>query len=347
MSAPTAPLVAPARPRSPWQRLYAAALAARRRRLTTRAARLPVPVISIGNLHWGGGGKTPLVIAIARQLQASGRRPAVLSRGYGRRSRGVVVVSRGAGPEVGVDVAGDEPFLIARAVPGLPVVVAERRVEAGRRALAELLPAPDLFLLDDGFSHAALARDLELLVFPAADPFAGGRLLPTGRLREPLTAARHADAVLLGGAIDDPERSGAALAAALAPLGFAGPGFAAPTRARPIVGADGGPIDGALRLFAVAAIARPEGFFAAVRAAGVRPVGTLALPDHDPYAPRTVERLERLATEAGAEALLVTAKDQGKLAGRTRWPVAVLPVEAEPEPAFWRWLDARLGEFGR
>jgi tetraacyldisaccharide 4'-kinase len=97
------------------------------------------------------------------------------------------------------------------------VVVGERRAEAARLAAASLAPAPELFLLDDGFSHVALARDLDLLVFPAEDPFAGGRLLPSGRLREPLAAARHAHAVVLTGADADDAGAGRALAAALAP----------------------------------------------------------------------------------------------------------------------------------
>ncbi len=333
--------------RSPWQRLYGAALAARRRRLTAAAARLPLPVLSVGNLHWGGGGKTPLVIALARRLAAAGRRVAVLSRGYGRHSSGVVLVSRGAGPEVPVAVAGDEPFLIASEVAGVAVVVAERRIEAGRHALAELRPAPDLFLLDDGFSHAGLARDLDLLVFPATDPLGGGRLLPSGRLREPLAAVCHADAVLLTGQLGEPTDEAARLAAALAPYGLRGPAFAAPTRIGAPVRAEGGELPAGTPVYAVAAIARPAGFFAAARTTGLTVLGELALRDHDPFAPRTVARIERRAAAAGAAFLLVTAKDRAKLAGRTALPLAVLPIVAAPRPEFWGWLDARLGEFGR
>lgn len=345
MSSPAG--AAPSLPRSPWQRLYAAALTARRRRLTATAARLPLPVLSIGNLHWGGGGKTPLVIALARQLASAGRRVAVLSRGYGRSSRGVAIVSRGAGPEVPVAVAGDEPFLIASEVAGVAVVVAERRIEAGRHALAELRPSPDLFLLDDGFSHAGLARDLDLLVFPAADPLGGGRLLPSGRLREPLAAVRHADAVLLTGVLGEPAGEVARLAAALSPHGLRGPAFAAPTRVGTPAAPGGEELPAGTPVFAVAAIARPAGFFTAARGAGPDVVGELALRDHDPFAPRTLARIERRAVDAGAACLLVTAKDRAKLAGRTALPLAVLPIVAEPQSEFWGWLDARLGEFGR
>src|SRR5690606_23307756 len=132
---------------------------------------------------------------------AAGHKVAILSRGYRRTSRGALVVSRGRGPELDVAAAGDEPFLMAVEAPGVAVVVGERRAEAGRRALA-LDPAPELLLLDDGFSHVALARDLDLLLFPASDPFARGRLAPSGRLREPLAAAAAAHAVVLTGTQD-------------------------------------------------------------------------------------------------------------------------------------------------
>lgn len=326
-------------PRSPWQRIYGGLLAVRRRRRSACAERLPVPVVSIGNLHWGGGGKTPFTIAVARHLAAAGRKVAILSRGYRRTSRGALVVSRGRGPELDVAAAGDEPFLMAVEAPGVAVVVGERRAEAGRRAL-ELDPAPELLLLDDGFSHVALARDLDLLLFPASDPFARGRLAPSGRLREPLAAAAAAHAVVLTGT-RDPD-AGRRLAAALAPFGFGGPGFASATVAGAPIDADGRPLTPRTRVLAVAAIARPEGFFASARAAGLDVVGEVARPDHDRYSPSTLAAIERRARETGAVALLATAKDRAKLAGRVALPLGVLPIEARPEPAFWSWLETRL-----
>lgn len=339
MSAPLE-LVAPGPPRSPWQRLYGAALAARRRRLGRSAERLPAPVVSIGNLHWGGGGKTPFTIAVAGHLRDAGRRVAVLSRGYGRSSRGPLIVSRGAGPLVPVAAAGDEPFLLAERLAGVAVVVGERRVVAGRRALAELEPPPDLFVLDDGFSHVGLAREVDLLLFPAAEPFAGGRLAPAGRLREPLAAARHADAVVLTGA-GSTDGAGEALAAALRPFGFDGEGFASRLETGPPRRLDGAPWRPA-RLLAVAGIARPEEFFAAARAAGATIVATVAHADHFDYPERAVRALEQRAHAGDAEAVLTTEKDAPKLAGRLALPLAVLPVAARPEAGFFAWLDRRL-----
>src|SRR5262245_39413720 len=178
----------PPPPISPWQILYGGAHGLRRRGYRDRARRLPRPVVSVGNLHWGGTGKTPLVAAIAAHLRDRGLAVCILSRGYASRGRGVRVVSTGSGPLLGPRTAGDEPVLLAGELPGVAVVVGPDRWQAGEHALRRLDPRPDLFLLDDGFSHLALARDLDLVAFPAADPFAGGRLFPSGRLREPLAA---------------------------------------------------------------------------------------------------------------------------------------------------------------
>lgn len=223
------------------------------------------------------------------------------------------------------------------------MVVGERRAEAGRRALEELSALPDLFLLDDGFSHVALARDLDLLLFPAADPWAGGRLAPSGRLREPLAAAARADAVVLTGAPPTPGL-GAALAAALRPGGFAGAGFASATETGVPRFVDGRLVAPGSRIFAVAAIARPEAFFAALERLGLAVAGRLALADHAPYDARALAALERAAAAAGATAIVATEKDRAKLVGRLALPLATLPISARPEPAFWSFLDRRLAE---
>lgn len=338
---------APAPPRSPWQLLYGALLSRRARRLAARAERLPRPVISIGNLAWGGSGKTPFTLALAERLTDGGRRVAVLSRGYGRASRGPLVVCRGAGPEVELADAGDEPFEIARALPDVAIVVAERRAEAGRLALAEMAPAPDLFLLDDGFSHAALARDLDLLLFPAADPWARGRLLPFGFLREPLAASARADAAILTGASEGDSAAGTTLARELARHGFRGEGFASATVATAPRRTSGDELAPGTSVYAVAAIARPETFFAAARAAGLVVVGSEGYRDHADYSDADLASIASAAGKRGAACVLTTAKDRAKLEGRLRFELAVLPIEARPEPRFWSWLEGRLGELAR
>lgn len=350
-------LASPRPPRSPWQLLYGGAHHLRRAWYRRRARRLPVPVISIGNLHWGGGGKTPLTAAVAAHLRDRGLATCILSRGYGRSDSGIAVVSRGEGPLLPPSRAGDEPVLLAGELPGVAVMVGADRHRAGEHALARLEPRPEVFVLDDGFSHLALARDLDLLAFPAADPFAGGRLAPGGRLREPLAAAARAHAALLTGAAPDGP-GGAELAAALRPHGFAGPGFACATRAEParLVPSGpaaaagrtaGAPLPSGTRVVAAAGIARPQRFFAAAREQGLDVAREIAFPDHHDYPPKSLDALAGALRETGAEAVLVTSKDRVKLLGRTDLPLAELPVRAEPEAAFWEWLDGRLEELVR
>jgi tetraacyldisaccharide 4'-kinase len=298
--------------------------------------------VSVGNLHWGGGGKTPLVAALAKHLSARGLRPAILSRGYGGKGKGVRFVGLGEGPALDPWEAGDEPVLLARCLPNVPVVVGTDRAAAGRAALARLNPAPGVFLLDDGFSHLRLRRDLDLLVFPDADLFAGGRLLPSGRLREPLDSVRHAHAVLLTGArIAGP--SGEDLAEALRPWGFTGAGFTVGTVAQPAKGEDGSTLPEGTPVVALAAIARPESFFAAVDRQGLRAVDRITFHDHYPYREEALREIERRRGRAGAAWVVTTAKDAVKLRGRLEAPLATIDLVAQPEPAFWTWFDARLG----
>ena len=334
-------LSSPKPPRSPWQLFYGAAHRLRHRWYGSRARRLPRPVVSVGNLHWGGAGKTPVVAAVAGHLRDLGLSVAVLSRGYGRREAGVKVVSVGEGPLLGPSLAGDEPVLLAGQVPGVAVVVGEDRFQAGVHALQRLDPQPEIFVLDDGFSHLKLYRDLDLLAFPSSDPFAGGRLLPSGRLREPLGSASRADAVLLTGAsgAGDP---GPELAAALRPFGFRGPGFASAVVPSPARFAPGYLLDGGARVLVVSAIARPERFRATVEEARFEVADELRFGDHHEYPRKSVERIEAAFEASSSAAVLTTSKDRVKLHGRLEVPLAELPIHAEPEPAFWAWLKGAI-----
>jgi tetraacyldisaccharide 4'-kinase len=331
----------PSTPRSLWQRFYAMVLRSRRSCYRGRRRQLNCPVISIGNLHWGGGGKTPVTAAVAEHLRDTGHEIVILSRGYKSRGKGVRVVSDGRGPLMGPGLAGDEPVLLAGQLPGVNVVVCPDRYRAGVHALERFQPRPDLMLLDDGFSHVRLARSLELLVFPSSDPFAGGRLAPGGRLREPLSASALADAVLMTGA--EPP-AGARLAEALRPHGFRGPGFASRTEARPALQSSGEPLAGPARVIAVSGIARPSTFYDLARDQGFEIIARLELGDHHSYPPATLQSMERLWSEHDADAFLTTSKDHVKLLGKTDLPLAELPIAARPEEAFWSWLDSRIAE---
>jgi tetraacyldisaccharide 4'-kinase len=284
-----------------------------------------------------------MVHAVARWMRDRDHRVCILSRGYGRLESGPLVVSRGDGPLIGPDQAGDEPMLLASELRGVAVVVAAERAAAGLLALETLDPRPTLFLLDDGFSHLRLARDLDILVFPASDPFAGGRLLPRGRLREPLRAASRAQAAVLTGAENGELLTGGLdLAQALAPFGFRGQAFASASRTLPPVLPDGEPLAAGTPVLALSGVARPAAFSARVRTLHFAVVAEMTLPDHHAYPETTIRRIEALLRSAGARAVLTTGKDRVKLAGRLSVPIAELPLRAEPEPAFWSWLGASV-----
>ena len=296
-------------------------------------------MISIGNLHWGGAGKTPMVAAVARHLRERDLRTAILSRGYGRDSKGIQVVSTGEGPLLGPLVAGDEPVLPAGELPGVAVVVGEDRYRAGVLALEHLDPPPAVFILDDGFSHLRLFRDIDLVVFPKADPLAGGRLLPSGRLREPLASLDRVDAaVLMGGDRAEAE----ALEDLLRDFGFEGPTFASAIETLPARTVTGDSLPTGTRVLAVSAIARPERFIEAVRREGFRIADILTFKDHHSYPERSLRRIEKIYRRTASEAVLTTSKDRVKLLGRLDLPLAELPIRAHPEDSLWDWLDKRL-----
>jgi tetraacyldisaccharide 4'-kinase len=346
----TAGLNAPKPPFSPWQLTYNAVHSLRRRWYRQRSSKLPLPVVSVGNLHWGGTGKTPLTAAVARHLSESGRRVTVLSRGYGRRGTGVHLVSTGDGPLLGPRVAGDEPVALASELPGVAVVVGRDRYLAGRHAIERLPQPPECFVLDDGFSHVRLERDLDILVFPARDPFGGGRLAPSGRLREPLASAKQASAVILSGIdAEDPDSGlselpnhGHQLARALVPYGYRGPGFESRISELAPVTERREPLPAGASVFLVTGIARPVRFAESAARLSNEVRGTLEFSDHHRYEKVDLTKIDNAARDAGAQWILTTTKDYVKLLGRLQTPLAHLPIRAEPEPAFWTWLDSEL-----
>ena len=328
--------------RGPWQRFYGWAHSRRRRYWATRSESLDRPTVSVGNLHWGGSGKTPTVIAAACGLTAQGPsgpglRVAVLSRGYRRRGTEPLVVSLGDGPMASVEEAGDEPLMIAEQAPGVAVVVGADRRAAAALALSRD-PAIDVFVLDDGFSHVRVRRDVEILTFPAADPFAGGLLLPGGRLREPLSMVRLADAAVLTGleAGDEPP---ADFEPTLRRHGFAGKVFASSLNAEVV----GGPSP--RRPLLVTGIARPERVARTAAVVGLECVDHLRFPDHHSYPVRTLRVVEAACARHRCDAVVTTSKDAVKLRGRLSVgspPLLELRVEAEVDAGFLPWLLDRL-----
>ena len=277
-----------------------------------------VPVIVVGNVVAGGGGKTPMVLAIVRHLQARGYRPAVVSRGYGRAGRDCREVLAASTP----GEVGDEPLLI-RSVTGAPVFVAPRRIDAAR-ALLRQYPSVDMLVCDDGLQHLALHRDMELCVFDRGG-IGNGLLLPAGPLRE--RWPRPVDLVVT----DGPNSShgawrvhrGLALHARQAD-GTELSLQHLPSLARP-------PGAG---LWAVAGIAQPEAFFTMLREAGLELARTIALPDHAPFDVPPWQG-------PGPQILLCTEKDAVKL-WRTRPDAWAVPLELHLGDAFWAHFDKTL-----
>ena len=316
-----------------WRRRWYARDPARRRWLSQ-------PVVSIGNLRAGGSGKTPAVEAIARLLTASGERPAILTRGYARATAadGVTVVSDESTVCVDVDRAGDEALMMARHLAGVPVLVGADRYLSG--LLAERRFGATVHLLDDGFQHLALGRDVDLLVTDAQDLH--DRVIPAGPLRERAEASVHADAALVAAdATAEAERVGRALGIRTAFL--VARAIGAPRLLHPASGID---IEARERVVAVAGIGRPSRFFGDLAAQGWQVASTLTFSDHHRFTQKDVDSIEATARSAGAAAVLTTEKDAVKLE-RCRLDglvVAAIPltVTIEPVDAFARWLADHL-----
>ncbi len=315
----------------PLSRLYGAGVALRLdlyRRGFFSVRRAARPVVSVGNVAAGGTGKTPFVRWLAGELSKRGHSPAILTRGYGRKSRGTVVVSDGRGTVASVSASGDEPALLARALPSVPIVADARRVRAAARA--ETLEAPvGVHLLDDGFSHVGLARDVDIVLLDATDPAAGGALLPAGLLREPLSALARADLIV----VTKTEQSDPAAALELAGLHAPGvPVFRARTEVLGIRDREGRPVDPADlpagTTVAVAGIARPGSFLSTLSSIGVSPAELLSFRDHEAYGPVTAGRIERALEETGATAVVTTEKDAVKLEAVLSVPIFRVAVEA-------------------
>ena len=288
--------------------------------------RLTRPVISVGNLSVGGTGKTPVVAEIAQRLVDAGERPSILSRGYARVDEvaGVVIVSDGRGIQATVERAGDEPLMLARQVPGAAVCVSPDRYLAG--TLAEHQLGCTVHILDDGFQHIALARNLDVLVTTIGE-IPNGRLMPLGRLREPIDAAARAHFLVVTDAT-----SGAASAEAWS-LGIqqscgAARHLAAPV---PIVGnRDPG---AGIRVLAVAGIAHPQRFFAALKAADWKVVETMAFKDHHRYTVADLAAIDAKAKSANADVVFTTDKDAVRLEGLSLpFGVCRVPLTVEFDP---------------
>ena len=320
---PFAPLVLP-----PLSALYGVITRTRLsmyRRGTFRTTKLSQPVISVGNITTGGTGKTPLVEWIARTLANNGRTVAVLTRGYGReRPNDRVLVSDGQAVFSTPEQAGDEAFLLATNLKSVAAVISDaNRIAAARDAVKHL--HTNCFVLDDGFQHLRLARDLDIVTIDATNPWGGGRLLPEGRLREPLTGLARADAIVLtrvdqisdAGQIQEELKKFATC-----------PVFTARMKTRAITALNSNESTVPTPIGVFCGVGNPQSFFTHVEREGYNPVFKKALRDHQTYSQQLIDSIITSAEQSGARSLLTTTKDAVKLRSLSlRLPVFSVNVE--------------------
>lgn len=321
---------------APLSPLYAAGVALRNWRIDSGrepVRRLRWPVMSVGSLSAGGAGKTPTTIALAKALAEKGFAVDVLSRGYGRTSRAAARVL----PDGAAEEFGDEPLLIALNA-SVPVYVAAQRYDAGqlaeRDAIAneEMPHGPRVHILDDGFQHRQLHRDVDVLLASLEDW--RDKLLPAGNLREALSAANRADVIAIPA--DEPT-----LERELRAWGWEKPIW----KLRRIM--DVPAVNGPAAAFC--GIARPEQFFRGLESAGLRIASRAAFQDHYRFSVGDVERMVAAARAAGAGALVTTEKDSVRLGAaaeeiRKRMPLLTVGLRVEIEDDAIRWLAERLGK---
>jgi tetraacyldisaccharide 4'-kinase len=333
---------------SPISRIFAAASVARSalyKREIFKSFDLGVPVVSVGNITVGGTGKTPLVRFVAEKLAANGHRVCILTRGYKRSNPNErVLVSDGEQILADARTSGDEPFELAQKLLGIAAVIADKnRVEAGFWAKENL--GVTAFVLDDGFQHLRLKRNLDVVTVDATNPFGNGKLLPAGILREPLSALKRADLIVLTRADLNPKISNLKseikkynlncpiLLAKneITELKSLAKFFNLPTKTQDARNLEK---ESAIRNpqsaigMAFCALGNPAAFFRDLEKVGLKIVAAESFPDHYAYRQADVEEIERKAREAGAEILITTAKDGVKL-GKIKFSLPCFVAEAE------------------
>ncbi len=275
---------------------------------------LPCKVISVGNITLGGTGKTPMVVSIAGLLAQKQKHPVVVSRGYGRKNEAeILVVSDGKAVLTDTRTGGDEPVLIGSRLSGIPVVAGSKRYEAAQYAFDRF--DPDTVVLDDGFQHLGLRRDLDIVLVDATDPFGNGRLFPAGILREPLTALRRAQAVIITKAdqsvsLEALKKRIQSVAPARIFTSFQRPADLIDDRTgdvKPLSVLRG------TKVLAFSGIARPESFSALLRSLGAVLAGECIYPDHHEYAKTDLAAVFKKAADERGSMIVTTEKDAVRL----------------------------------
>ncbi|MDO8684355.1 MAG: tetraacyldisaccharide 4'-kinase [Armatimonadota bacterium] len=295
--------------------------------------RLPCPVISVGNITFGGTGKTPTVRTIAAELAACGLHPALLSRGHGgTESGGAAIVSDGETRLLSAEQCGDEPAMLADLLPGVPVIIGKNRYKTGKSAIEQF--DPGVILLDDGLQYWQLHRDLDIVLINAVEPFGYGRLMPRGALREPLSGLRRAGVIVI---TNSDKVSAESLTETKARISWHAPkSLVIEAIHRPFslrdVGGEKLSLDWlrGRRVCVMCSIGVPGLFAESITSLGAEVVYRVDFPDHHLWKSREIEQIAEKALAAGAEVLVTTEKDMVKLPEvETRLPIMALDIIVE------------------
>lgn len=311
-----------------------------------RQHHLQVPVISVGNLTMGGTGKTPVVAKIAAFLLVQGLRPAIISRGYGGAAANRVnVVSNGHETFMTAEAAGDEPCLLASKLPGIPVLTGIVRILPCRHAIQEL--GCDVLILDDGFQHMAVYRDLDLVLFNGASLAGNSRVFPGGDLREPITALKRGHAFVLTGITEQLQERAERFATLLQERFPDKPVFYTtyqPVSASALQGDTLHDLTALPRpLYGFCGIAQPQLFQESLINQGIHLCGFTPLRDHQAFTPQLLKKINHRARMSGAQGLITTEKDLIKLRRKDfELPCFSLNMEVSSGPEFQEFIHKRI-----
>lgn len=325
----------------PFSPLYSAAMQLREHLYQKgffKSTPFEVPVISVGNLTLGGTGKTPMVQYLARLLQEKGCKPAIISRGYGGATKERInIVSDGKEIFLNADYVGDEPRMLAETLPGVPVLTGIVRKLPAAEAVKM---GANILLLDDGFQHMAIRRDLDIVLFNTEKLAGNSRVFPGGDLREPINALKRCHAFVLTGTDERNQERAENFKTVLSKKFPDKPVFFSSNSPTGLIlqKTDGKKISvqpeelADHRCFAFCGIARPEGFQNTLKKINIDPIALRALPDHFAYAAKTVRQLIAEAQQARATCFLCTEKDLVKLCNiDLKLPLYGIVMEAQPE----------------
>ncbi|MFH1146434.1 MAG: tetraacyldisaccharide 4'-kinase [Pseudomonadota bacterium] len=313
-----------------------------------KRATLPCRVISLGNLTLGGSGKTPATIWLSGYIRDRGKRVCIVSRGYkAQQTQSVGIVSDGRKLLLSPAAAGDEPFMMAKALPGIPVLTGKKRFDAGMRAIQAF--QSEIIILDDAYQHLALNRDLNIVLLRTGRPFGNGYVFPAGILREPLSALKRADAFVLTYAQEE-SASETERQREFLERRFPGkPVFI--SHCRPtgfFYCGDQGQYDFAelkgRKALAFCGIANPESFRSTLAGSGLELVDFRAYQDHYGFQEQDLLDLEKRALACGAEIMITTEKDAVKISmyDERKLPTAALKTEFTFEPVFEEFISKHL-----